>query len=98
MFGKCKGCHELAEELTELRAYLDDVRRSVQQLEGMDISILEKRVDEMGFEWDKWYGKFRSLYANMSRKAKQKDDDGDEYSPADEPINPAAAALLQRGP
>lgn len=94
MFGKCKGCHELADQVGQLQKSLDEHRLRITQLEGMDIEHLEKHVDEMRFEWDKWYNKFRSLYANMSRRAKDHDDDVRDDR---EPINPAAAALLDRG-
>ena len=55
---------------------------------------LDNALKEIQWEWEKWYNKFRSLWATINRREAR-------VSPTEEPpapsMNPAARALLERG-
>jgi hypothetical protein len=73
--------------------------------EALDrVGALEKRIDALEVEWEDWFGKYKRLYAQISRRAKLEEERegkaGDAATPgaARSPLartgNPLALALL----
>lgn len=63
-----------------VRAFNDSMADLQQRVEG-----LEKRWDEISYEWNDWYDKFRRLHARLARResrAKEEAQNGPE-SPED---------------
>lgn len=68
------------------------------------VAALEKRLEVIDLEWSDWFGKFRRLYAQISKRAKAVEQAEEPEAPngsllprmGGRTMNPLAAALLRR--
>lgn len=59
----------------------------------------KRRVEELAFEWARWYDKFRSLYAMLLKREKKTDGGASESEPAPDagkPGVPVRQSFLSR--
>ena len=71
-----------------------DARFEATRGECPQAKALDDALKEIQWEWEKWYNKFRSLWATINRREARETAAEDTSSP---PMNPAARALLERG-
>lgn len=61
------------------------------------VQALEKRWEEIEYEWNDWYEKFRRLHARLARREARAKQEGDSPDGHDaDPLAAARAALIQR--
>jgi len=63
------------------------------------LDTLEKAYKEIDLEWSSWYEKFSTLYRRLAkREQRARPADETDGEPAEKPINPLAAQILQGSP
>jgi hypothetical protein len=60
-------------------------RRELEQLLEERDHKQKRQIEDLAFEWARWYDKFRSLYAMLLKREKKSSEDAPS-----EPIDPAA--------
>lgn len=94
MIVKFSALDSWAESMSNRIGTLEEELKATRGEECPQAKALDDALKEIQWEWDKWYNKFRSLWATMNRRDARETAAVDPPAP---PMNPAARALLDRG-